>query len=130
MTRRRQTRQFDAIVRTLQTADRPMTPEELLAGAQSQRPGLGLATVYRAIRDLTNEGRLSAVSLPGAPPRYELAGRGHHHHFECRECRRVFHVSGCPGDLARYAPAGFTLEGHEIVLYGRCEDCAARAKSA
>lgn len=128
--RQRHTRQRAAIMSALEAADHPCTPEELLEAAQARVAGIGMATVYRAIRDLSDEGRLSAVALPGAAPRYELAGRGHHHHFECLGCRKVFHVDGCPGDLARLAPAGFTLEGHEIVLYGKCPECAASAKSA
>ncbi len=114
----------------LESTGHPCSPEELLSAAQARVPGIGMATVYRAIRDLCAEGRLHAVTLPGAAPRYELAGRGHHHHFECLGCRKVYHVDGCPGDLARLAPAGFSVEAHEIVLYGRCPTCAAGAKSA
>jgi Fur family ferric uptake transcriptional regulator len=128
--RQRHTRQRAAIMSALETSPHPCTPEELLEAAQQRVAGIGMATVYRAIRDLCDEGRLHAVALPGAAPRYELAGRGHHHHFECHGCHKVFHVDGCAHDLARLAPAGFTLEGHEIVLYGRCPACAAEAKSA
>ncbi|MBI3789419.1 MAG: transcriptional repressor [Gemmatimonadetes bacterium] len=126
----RHTRQRSAILAALAAAAHPLTAEELLGAAQAHMPGLALATVYRAIRDLGDEGVLHVVALPGAPPRYERAGRGHHHHFECRGCGKVFHVDGCPGDLARLAPKGFALEGHEIVLYGQCAGCAGARKSA
>ena len=43
---------------------------------------LGIATVYRNIRSLTEEGELSEVKLPGENPRFELAGHQHHHHFQ------------------------------------------------
>lgn len=119
----RTTRQRSAIEAALARAAHPLTAEELLASAQAECPALGIATVYRAIRDLTTAGRVQAVALPGAAPRYERAGRGHHHHFACRGCGKVFHVEGCPGDLARLAPAGFAVEAHEIVLYGMCAGC-------
>jgi Fur family ferric uptake transcriptional regulator len=52
-----------------------------------------------------------------------MAQRGHHHHFRCDACQRVFDVHQCPGDLAGLAPPGFSVARHEITLYGRCSDC-------
>ncbi len=86
---------------------------------------MGIATVYRNIRSMVEGGALRVVELPGAPSRYELAGKDHHHHFHCTLCDRVYEVDDCPGRLADLTPAGFRLESHEIVLYGRCADCAA-----
>ena len=120
----RNTRQRAAILRALESAEHPVDPVELLSAAQQEVPRLGIATVYRAIRELVDEGRLATVELPGASPRYELAGRSHHHHFQCRRCSKVFEVEGCPGDLSALTPAGFTLEAHEVVLYGLCARCA------
>ena len=64
------------------------------------------------------------MQLAGDPPRYEPAAHGHHHHFQCTRCQRVFDMHGCPGNLAHLAPAGFVVEDHEVTLYGRCADCA------
>jgi Fur family ferric uptake transcriptional regulator len=36
----------------------------------------------------------------------------------------VFDVHACPGDLSRLAPPGFTVEDHDLTLYGRCRECA------
>jgi len=120
----RRTRQRTAILKALVEADRPLSPAELLAHAQRFAPRLGMATVYRNIRRLVDDGELAEVQLPGAPPRYEVARKDHHHHFHCRSCDRVFEVEGCPGPLAGLAPKGFSVEDHEIVLYGTCRDCA------
>ena len=72
-------------------------------------------------------GALHAVELPGAAARYELAGKHHHHHFHCRRCDGVFEVDACPAGIRGLLPRGFRLEGHEIVLYGLCARCGARA---
>ncbi|MEO7157134.1 MAG: transcriptional repressor [Vicinamibacterales bacterium] len=119
----RNTRQRGAIRRVFQRADRPLSTGEVLAGAQSEVAGLGIATVYRNIRTLCDEGWLVAVELPGDSPRYELQGKPHHHHFHCRRCNKVFEVDGCVPTLNAFAPKGFTLDDHEIVLYGSCADC-------
>lgn len=122
----RDTVQRRALRAAFERAARPLSPAELLAEAQGEVPGLGLATVYRNVRALVDEGWLEEVALPGAPNRYEIAGKHHHHHFRCRVCDRVFEVEGCPPDLRTLLPAGFRLEGHDITLVGRCAACARR----
>lgn len=124
----RRTRQRDAIWQVLEQAARPLGPQEMLDLAQSEVPGLGIATVYRNIKTLVSEGRLRVVELPGAPDRYEVAGKHHHHHFHCRSCDKVFEVETCSGDFDAITPAGFELEDHEITLYGLCSLCAAQAR--
>lgn len=105
-----------------------MSPLEILDEAQSAAPGLGLATVYRTVRSLSERGDIVPVEIPGEPPRYEVAGKRHHHHFRCRACGRVFEVMGCPGRLDRLVPDGFQMESHELVIFGVCEECASGAK--
>ena len=123
----RNTRQRSAIRDAIAQADRPLLPQEVLEAAQHVVPGIGIATVYRNLKVLVEEGELQAVHLPGENPRFELVGHQHHHHFQCLQCHRVFDVHACPGDLGRLAPQGFTVEDHELTLYGRCKDCAAPA---
>jgi len=120
----RNTRQRSAIRDAIALADRPLLPQEVLEAAQHDVPGLGIATVYRNLKVLVEEGELQAVNLPGENPRFEVVGHQHHHHFQCRQCQRVFDVHACPGDLSRMAPQGFTVEDHDVTLYGRCKDCA------
>ncbi len=127
----RNTRQRTAIRDAIARAHRPLLPQEVLDAAQTEAQGLGMATVYRAIKTLVEEGELRAVTLPGENARFELACEHHHHHFQCTTCQRVFDVHACPGDLSRLAPQGFTVEDHDLTLYGRCKECApARARRA
>ena len=120
----RNTRQRGAIRRAFQRTNRPLGTSEVLELARSEVGGLGIATVYRNIRTLADEGWLTAVELPGAVPRYEISGKEHHHHFRCRQCDRLFEAPGCVSALTELVPPGFMLEDHELVLYGRCVECA------
>jgi Fur family ferric uptake transcriptional regulator len=125
----RSTRQRRAITEVLTSANAPLTPLEILERAARQVPGLGLATVYRSLRLLLKQGLVSMVDIPGEPPRYEMTGRGHHHHFLCRTCGRVFEIARCvPEDVALLAPPSFQVESHEIILYGKCQDCSSRVR--
>lgn len=119
------TKQRVAIQQAMTQADRPLAPQDVLELAQVTLPGLGIATVYRALKAMADEGLLREVHLPGRNPMYEVAHHGHHHHFQCAVCEKVFDVHACPGNLASLAPAGFVVESHEITLYGRCRECAA-----
>lgn len=121
----RNTRQRQAIREALARAEHPLTPAEILAAAQQELPSLGIATVYRAINQLREGGELNPVELLGETPRYELAGKGHHHHFHCLHCDRVYDIVHCPMDFAAMIPQGFELTRHVVILYGSCADCRA-----
>jgi Fur family transcriptional regulator, ferric uptake regulator len=126
----RSTRQRTAIRDAIAAAGRPLLPQEVLEAAQNEVPGLGIATVYRNLKTLTLDGELCTVELPGDNARYELVGHSHHHHFQCNLCQRVFDVHACPGNLDKLAPSGFTVEDHDLTLYGKCGDCQnAKAKA-
>jgi Fur family ferric uptake transcriptional regulator len=120
---RRNTRQREAIRSAVEAAGRPLSPNEVLESAQKTVPALGIATVYRNLRMLQEEGEVVAVELPGDGVRYELSGLHHHHHFSCTACGRVFDVEGCPGNLDKLVPSGFQLERHEVLMFGRCAEC-------
>lgn len=119
---RRDTRQRRAVRRVLEAADRPLSPQEILEAAQIELPQLGIATVYRSVKTLVEDGILEPVELPGEGQRYEIAGKHHHHHFHCNGCGKVFEVEGC-GVQESSIPPEFEVEDHYVVLYGKCADC-------
>jgi len=120
---KRNTRQRQAIRDVLIRAGRPLTPHEILTASQEIIPSLGIATVYRTINSLREAGELNPVELPGETPRYEMAGKGHHHHFHCLHCDRVFDIHKCISDFEEMRPEGFILDRHAVILYGTCEEC-------
>jgi len=122
----RNTKQRETIREAIAEAGVPIAPKEILARAQKRVRGLGLATVYRTLKMLADVGVVKVVEIPGEPPRYELAGKAHHHHFSCRTCGKVYEIEGCCGHFDEHVPPGFILEHHEVVLFGRCGPCAGR----
>jgi Fur family transcriptional regulator, ferric uptake regulator len=119
----RKTRQRDAIRSVFQRTARPLGPQEVLSEAQAEVPGLGIATVYRTIKSLVEEGLLIPIDVPGQPTCYEQSEMEHHHHFHCKKCDRVFDVEGCLAGISQLCPPGFRVDSHEIFLYGRCPQC-------
>ena len=117
------TRQRTAVWRVLEETDRPLKPHEIQAAAKSSVPSLGMATVYRCLKELTRDGDVRSVEVQGAPPHYESSKRPHHHFFLCEQCRRLFDLIGCARGILRMAPKGFEVHRHEVVLYGRYDAC-------
>ena len=120
----RDTAQRQAIRRVLKEASGPLDAEELLKSARRITSKVGIATVYRSIKVLIATGKVTAGELPGEPPRYESAGKGHHHHFHCERCGRVYELAGCPGQIEGLLPRGFRMRNHDLLVRGRCASCA------
>ena len=120
----RDTAQRRAIRRVLEESGRPLGALEVLQGSRRDAPGLGIATVYRALKALGAQGAVATVEIPGEPPRYEAAGKGHHHHFLCERCGKAYELGGCLGGLKALLPRGFRMTTHELLLQGRCAACA------
>ena len=118
----RNTRQKQAIRDAFERVGRPLSPEEVHLEAQRASHGLGMATVYRSIRALVDDGWLSIVEVPGHNPLYEIAGKAHHHHFSCTVCSRIFELEGC-ATVAAKLPRGFKTSAHELTFFGTCANC-------
>jgi len=123
---KRNTSQRRAILTALESAQGPLTPQEVLDFAIQEQASLGIATVYRNLSSLEEQGEIVAVHLPNDSVRYEPAGRGHHHHFRCQSCEQVFELSAkCPVAILEGVtlPGGFKVQDHELTLYGLCPSC-------
>lgn len=121
----RTTKQKRAIRSAFESEGRPLSTTEAFEAAQGLVGGLGIATVYRSIKSLLDDGWLTPIDVPGKGVLYELSGKAHHHHFSCTSCHRVFELDGCADDVLVPLPRGFKATGHDVTIFGRCATCAA-----
>jgi Fur family transcriptional regulator, ferric uptake regulator len=119
----RKTKQRDAVSEVLERAERPLSVGEILEAAAKRIEGLGVATVYRAINALLEDGWIEAVEIPGEAVRYERSDKGHHHHFQCEKCERVFDIAGCVDSIRKLVPPKFRVKDHAVTFYGTCATC-------
>jgi Fur family transcriptional regulator, ferric uptake regulator len=119
----RNTKQKDAIRLAFHTANRPLSPEEVMEAVREDACGISLATVYRNINAFVEDGWLTTVEIPGQSSRYEVAGKEHHHHFQCTVCGTLYELRGCVFHGKTKLPRGFLATGHEYFVYGICVDC-------
>jgi Fur family ferric uptake transcriptional regulator len=97
-----------------------------------RRAGLevGVATVYRHLRVLVEQGSVDTIRGPGGEALYRLRRGVFTHYLTCRECERSIEVDGHEiWDWAQRAAsrAGFTLTWHAVELRGLCPAHAAPA---
>jgi Fur family ferric uptake transcriptional regulator len=115
------TKRQELILDAFRNAKKPITAQE--AWKEIGTEEVGLATVYRAIKLLIEHKLLRGVEIMGEIATYEATGTGHHHHFYCTECCKVYEVKKCVPKLEKLVPKGFQLTDHTITLYGLCSDC-------
>ena len=93
-----------------------------------RRPGVGLASVYRALQTLTELGLVRRLDLRSGGARYEPAqpSGDHHHHLVCGDCGKVVAFSDDQLELAIHGvsqASAFRIDEHDVVLRGRCTSC-------
>ena len=120
----RRTRQRREIQVVFDREERPLSPREVHDLVKETLPRLGLATVYRSINRLVEEGQLVALEIPGLGTCYEIPRtKPHHAHFLCTSCKRVFELEKEEDEPRSGLPEGFVLEDYEIILKGKCAEC-------
>lgn len=61
------TRQREVILGILRQVDRPLTAQDIRERASRDSAGIGLATVYRALKAFMARGEIAQVEIPGRP---------------------------------------------------------------
>src|SRR4051812_2422285 len=123
MSELRRTSQRAAIRKALVASDQPLSAQELHAGLTGK---VGLATVYRNLQRLAEDGLVDTLRRPTGEVAFRMCGGGHHHHLTCRTCGRVEEVRDC--GLDRWAADvahthGYSGVQHHAELTGLCSDC-------
>jgi Fur family transcriptional regulator, ferric uptake regulator len=125
--RRRETRQRSAVSALLADAEEFMSAQELHARLRGGGESVGLATVYRTLQHLAEDGEVDVVRTGDGEAVYRRCSTGHHHHLVCRTCRRTVEVDSMA--VERWTKRigeenGFADVDHVIEVFGTCADCA------
>ena len=105
-----------------------VTAQELHERLRARGERLGLATVYRTLNALAEEGVIDALTHHPGELCYRWCGDEHHHHLVCSSCHRVVELAQCDLDpwLDRIAAEhGFVATDHRLEVAGVCAGCRA-----
>jgi Fur family transcriptional regulator, ferric uptake regulator len=122
----RPTRQRRAVVTCLERFDDFRSAQEIHALLRDGGEQVGLATVYRTLQALADNGEVDLLRSEEGEALYRRCSASHHHHLVCRTCGRTVEVEG-PA-VERWADAvarehGFRDVSHTLELFGNCRDC-------
>jgi Fur family ferric uptake transcriptional regulator len=123
----RRTRQRAAVSAIMATLDEFRTAQEVHARLRETGDAVGLATVYRTLTQMAENGEVDCIRTPDGQAAYRRCSAGHHHHLICRECGRTVEIT--PPSFEQWAGQiaaeyGFTQIDHELELFGRCASCS------
>jgi Fur family transcriptional regulator, ferric uptake regulator len=125
----RNTRQRTEILSLLEDLDEFRSAQQLHEMLRGRGSTVGLATVYRAVQTLSEQGAVDLLRTADGEAVYRRCQRrNHHHHLVCRSCGKAVEIDGPAAEAwaARMGSAhGFTDISHTIELFGLCEDCRA-----
>lgn len=118
-------RQREKILDTLKNNVVHPTAEYLYEVLQKEKSQISLATLYRNLNQLAENGIIKKIDGLEPSSHYDHNTYGHYH-FICDNCKRVFDVSqDIAPDLVKKTEeeTGFAVTGHDIVFHGICKDC-------
>ena len=122
------TNQREIILYTLYNNEQHFTSEELYMLIKQEYPDLsvGIATVYRTLTVLEENGLVSSISLGTQGKKYEIANKPHHDHIICEKCNKIVEFENEEIEALQDSIAknnGFKLTNHLMQLYGICGKC-------
>ena len=123
----RSTRQRLRVLEALLAEPNDATAQEIHEFLRKRRKPIGLATVYRTLALLSEQGLVDVLMHHPGEACYRLCSEGHHHHLTCSECHQVVELGECELEpwLKRLGGAhGFTVTKHAVEVTGICTACA------
>lgn len=84
-------KQREIILESLQNRKDHPTAESLYIDLKRQMPELGIATVYRNLTELCEQGIVKKIKAKVGPDRYDGNVKPHIH-FECKKCGEIIDI--------------------------------------
>lgn len=113
------------VLAALLQAPQALTHHELEC-ALAEQEALDRVTLYRVLEWLVRQGLAHKIAGEDRIWRFNaVATPAHRHaHFHCLRCHRVFCLETLPTPAELHLPEGFSAEGVELTVAGRCPHCA------
>ena len=125
----RVTKQRLAVSAALDELDDFVSTQELHRILQERGSSVSLATSYRILQSLADDGLVDVLrNADGEVVYRRCAVTGHHHHLLCRNCGKAVEVEAPSVEAwaARIASEhGFTAVEHTVEIFGLCPECTA-----
>jgi len=123
------TAQREIILSAVTSTDDHMSAEEIYAKVQQQTTTIDIATIYRTLEMLVEEGLAYKTNLGTGEFMYATFQHGSHIHLICRKCSAVIdadHSVLAKLEKSLLADYGFRPDLQHISLFGLCDKHAGK----
>jgi Fur family ferric uptake transcriptional regulator len=130
---KRNTWQREAVKDALTVSDGFVSAQRLHTRLRDAGSFIGLATVYRALADLEQEGEADSLQQEGESLYRACTPGQHHHHLICRNCGLAVEIEADAVELWAQnvaAEHGFTQPNHVVDVFGLCASCSTMGNAA
>jgi len=126
------TPQREMIIEALAHSGQHVTAEEIYTQVQGRSRAINVATVYRTLDLLVENGLACRAGLEDSCVVYAAVDHGPHIHLTCRSCGLV--IDANPAMLAPLADQldrehNFTADLQHLSLVGLCADCRSKRRT-
>lgn len=133
-TARRNTRQRKAVMNELRAKLEFRSAQRIHEDLAAAGQRIGLATVYRNLRALAEEGEVDVLLAADGEALYRRCDVDtHHHHLVCRQCLRTEEIEARAVEKWVHSLGknyGYTNLEHSIEVYGTCAQCSAAGSAS
>ena len=123
----RKSKQKEAVLRIVKGTKCHPTADWVYQEVRKEIPNISLGTVYRNLKLLKEEKKISELRFNGSLSRFD-GNTQYHHHFVCEQCGDVFDVAiseqaqrAILDEITR--TTGFKIDQCHCELEGLCKDC-------
>ncbi|MBN1889789.1 MAG: transcriptional repressor [Thermoflexales bacterium] len=128
---RRITPQREMVIKVIAHSGRHMTAEDVFEAVQARSRAINLATIYRTLDFLVEQGLASRAHLGGSVV-YATTQHGPHIHMVCERCGHI-----ADAELEQFQPLferiqsqyGFACNSQHLAIPGLCAGCQKMANS-
>jgi len=121
------TKQREAVAEVFFSTTGHISAEELYQKVSKKHPGIGLTTVYRTLKLLTEAGLAKERRFGEPQGVFEKEDSDKHHdHLICTRCGKIIEFKNPKIEKLQDEVAskyGFVVEDHKMELYGLCSNC-------
>lgn len=125
---RRMTQQRKVILEELHKLTSHPTADDLHRIVRNRLPKISIATVYRNLELLSDEGQVLKMDVAGTQRRFD-GNTENHYHIRCSVCGRVddVHMELVSGlQETAQKRCGYRVISHRIEFTGICPECSGR----
>ncbi len=112
----------DVIYATIASTKSHPDAEWIYEQSRKSAPSLGIATVYRNLRKLSDEGKIVAIETTNGTVHYD-ACVSEHAHFICEDCGAILDITFPEVPFKEAEKEGYKVKRGKVVLYGTCPKC-------